>query len=160
MSLSDAAPQGDRSKATWDLRDGDRPTIFVELPDRRAVEALRALFLGLALTGQSTAVGEQPGTELKGMTGLDLVLAKAPAARSAVQRILDLFRFTEDPRKHLLRVDDSPKYRWTCTADEWRTSAELLEPFLEDRSGHQYLTDEEVDDALVEVSYHEVRNTT
>jgi len=160
MSISDAAPQGDTSKATWTLRDGDRPTIFVQLPDRRAVEVLKALFLGLAVSERPIALSEQPGTELKGMTSLDLVLAKEPAGSPALQRILDLFRFTEDPRKHLLRVDDSPKYRWTCTAEEWRASAELLEPFLEDRSGHQYLTDEGVDDALIEVSYHEVRNTT
>ena len=160
MSLSDAAPQGDRLKTTWDLRDGDRPTIFVELPDRLAVKALKALFLGLAVSERPIALSEQPGTELKGMTSIDLVLAEQPARRRGLQRVLDLFRFTEDPRRHLLRVDDSPKYRWTCTAEEWRASAALLEPFLEDRSGHQYLTEEGVDDALIEVSYHEVRNTT
>ncbi|TMF60466.1 MAG: hypothetical protein E6I20_14150, partial [Chloroflexi bacterium] len=104
MSISDAAPQGDTSKATWTLRDGDRPTIFVQLPDRRAVEVLKALFLGLAVSERPIALSEQPGTELKGMTSLDLVLAKEPAGSPALQRILDLFRFTEDPRKHLLRV--------------------------------------------------------
>ncbi|MDE3095458.1 MAG: hypothetical protein KGK07_05570 [Chloroflexota bacterium] len=44
---------------------------------------------------------------------------------------------------------------WRCTSDAWLNLVDLLEPFVNDRRGHQYLTSEVDDDALVEVSLHE-----
>lgn len=60
---------------------------------------------------------------------------------------------TEPPTKHLVRSDDGV-VSWSCTPEEWSTIGELLEPLLTQR-GHQYLTSETLDDALVEFSHGE-----
>ena len=47
------------------------------------------------------------------------------------------------------------KNYWMCTDEQWLTNAALLDPFVEGRSGHQYLTSEATDDAVVTVSFNE-----
>lgn len=46
-------------------------------------------------------------------------------------------------------------FRWCASSEGWAYEAGLLDPFVEGRSGHQYLTREGVDAALVEVSFLE-----
>jgi hypothetical protein len=46
-------------------------------------------------------------------------------------------------------------FLWQCDDDEWQTNAELLDPFVAGRTGHQYLTRAGVDDAVVEISFGE-----
>jgi hypothetical protein len=64
-----------------------------------------------------------------------------------------LARVARPPNKHLVR-EEYDRFVWGCTSDEWETMSLMLEPFLE-QPGHQYLTVEDADDALIEVSYGE-----
>ena len=62
----------------------------------------------------------------------------------------------EDEKKLSLSNDREPSVRWKGSDEGWAVCAGLVEFFVEnDLSGHQYLTEEGVDDALVEVSYKE-----
>jgi len=48
-------------------------------------------------------------------------------------------------------------FHWERSSEGWMECAELLEGILQDQSpGHQYLTDEAIDDALVIVSFMEL----
>jgi len=51
--------------------------------------------------------------------------------------------------------DESPTFLWTATKDGWQRLADLLKPLSTGQNGHQYLTREGVDDALIEVSLGE-----
>lgn len=61
------------------------------------------------------------------------------------------------PRKSLVKVSaasTAPAFVWSLTPDGCRLCVELMDAFGT-RPGHQYLTTEGVDDALVEVAYLE-----
>jgi hypothetical protein len=61
------------------------------------------------------------------------------------------------PRKGLVKVSASspaPAFVWSLPPDGWRLCLELIDAFGT-AAGHQYLTTEGVDDALVEVAYLE-----
>ncbi|MBN1917559.1 MAG: hypothetical protein JW889_06585 [Verrucomicrobia bacterium] len=58
--------------------------------------------------------------------------------------------------KVLSRKHEDPVFRWSNTREGWQTCADLVEKLAEDnRPGHQYLTNEHTDDALVEVCFLE-----
>ncbi|HKR22729.1 MAG TPA: hypothetical protein VJS17_09050 [Pyrinomonadaceae bacterium] len=59
--------------------------------------------------------------------------------------------------KHLtVSGDHNPSIVWKQTRQEWKRAAGLIEVFTtSDEAGHHYLTDEGIDDALVEVAYQE-----
>ncbi len=51
---------------------------------------------------------------------------------------------------------EGPAYLWSNTADRWSDCAEKVASLVEhDAPGHQYLTEEGLDDALIELSYLE-----
>ncbi len=51
---------------------------------------------------------------------------------------------------------EEPAYLWSNTADRWSDCAEMVATLVEhDSPGHQYLTEEGLDDALIELSYLE-----
>lgn len=52
---------------------------------------------------------------------------------------------------------EGPAFLWTMTPNGWSRSAGLIDGIIESVSpgGHQYLTQEGIDDALVEVSFME-----
>jgi hypothetical protein len=60
-------------------------------------------------------------------------------------------------RKQLtVSSDQNPAVIWKQTRTGWERAVELVEVFTtSDKPGHQYLTDEGIDDALVEVAYRE-----
>lgn len=56
---------------------------------------------------------------------------------------------------------DRPSFDWSNTPEEWRDCASLVRRLREwNAAGHQYLTREGFDDALVEVSFGEVKART
>ena len=114
------------------------PSILLVLTSREAVQWLRTIFddLARASVGAVTRLDSQPGVEL-----------------GAALTALELRRVEHTPDRHLVQARDG-SFTWSCTADEWRTASLMLEPLL-DRPGHQYLTSETHDDAIVEVSYGE-----
>ncbi len=89
-----------------------------------------------------------------GPIGTTVSLVNQPdASIGAALGDLLLTRVVRRPEKNLVR-EEYDSFVWSCTSDEWTTMSLLLEPFLKG-SGHQYLTDEVADDALIEVSYGE-----
>ncbi len=114
------------------------PSILLVLTTRESITWLRTLFDDLAAAPIGTVVS--------------LVHQSEVSLGAAVGDLL-LSRVSRKPGKNLVR-ETYDRFVWSCTSEEWQTSSLLLEPFLE-RSGHQYLTDEVVDDALIEVSYRE-----
>jgi hypothetical protein len=72
----------------------------------------------------------------------------AAAITELTMRVVD-----KAPAQHLGR-DRAGGFTWSCTADEWHTVSLMVEPLLH-QSGHQYLTSEIEDDAVIEVSYGE-----
>jgi len=113
----------------------DGSTVMIELASPGAVEQLHAIVQGLADGSAAVDLAGQPRTKFR--SGLSMTLQVGVS------------------EKHFRDIGPGPRFEWTCTPDEWRRMAMLLEPFLEGRHGHQYLADEASDDAIVEVSYGE-----
>jgi len=90
------------------------------------------------------------GSEIKArMDGLKaLVLVAAPAQFTA--------------RKNLIKVPASPRelpsFRWENSTAGWKRAVGLVSGLIDPgEPGHQYFTDEEKDDALVEIAFREYR---
>jgi hypothetical protein len=111
------------------------PTILLELRSAEATDLLLSVFGDL--------VDSAPGTEIR----LDRIprVSLGASIMRFVLRAVDV-----SPDRHLVR-DGAGGFLWSCTADEWDTARLLIEP-LRRQPGHQYLTSEFEDDALVEVS--------
>jgi hypothetical protein len=123
---------------SWDYDAGAYgPTIFVLLRTLEDVKLLSSTFSELAESNGVRIDVERAGTQLINISRFELISDDMPV------------------KKRLKRVDDGPGFEWRCTQDQWGIAAALLEPFLAGSTGHQYLTQENVDDALVEVSYGE-----
>jgi hypothetical protein len=61
----------------------------------------------------------------------------------------------QDGPRVTLRYSDGPTERvfvWSATADGWLYLADLIKPLADGGAGHQYLTDDKDDVALIELS--------
>jgi hypothetical protein len=114
------------------------PTILLTPRSHDGVERLRVLFALLAASNPGIVVNlvEEAGFDL----GASIWSLRLQVTDSR-------------PIKHLVRGKDGG-FTWSGTSDDWETASLLVEPLLR-QSGHQYLTDEAMDDAIVEVSYGE-----
>lgn len=112
------------------------PTIFLKLESDAAVRWLHDLMLSMVNSTESRDLTSESIAQFRGIDRLEL--------RSAFKA-----------EKHLLRVRDRFSFLWCGSADYWRRTAGLLEPFLGGKTGHQYLTREGIDDAVLEVSFRE-----
>jgi hypothetical protein len=113
------------------------PMIVVQLASEAAVGWLRQLILDVADGLKDPELSELPEVRLVNFDRLRLTLALPDAARE------------------LFRLDDGSAFLWSCSQERWHTNAALLDPFLTGRRGHQYMTSEKIDDALIEVSFGE-----
>lgn len=107
----------------------------------------------------------QPGDGIRWLHGLLRGLAESPegtAVRVVPQPLvwtsedvteIRLCVVTRSPVRHL-QHDRAGSFVWSATAEEWTTATLLVEPLLH-QPGHQYLTSETEDDALVEISVGE-----
>jgi hypothetical protein len=111
-------------------------TLLLQCNSVEGVRWLRSAFLTIA-------AGEEPGD-----------LAHSPVMGLGGVSSLRLQRVLESPRNHI-RIQDGTRIQWTASADEWVTMTYLLDPLLDGATGHQYLTNEGIDDVLVEVSHGE-----
>jgi hypothetical protein len=112
------------------------PTILLVLHTSEAAQWLHDLFAGLAFNRERNSIdlGRQRGIELLKIGGLELRVASGR------------------PDRHL--IESTPgRFIWSCTPEEWETASLLIEPFMAGQSGHQYLTSDAADAAVVEVSY-------
>jgi hypothetical protein len=119
------------------------PTLRLATASRGDLVVLHALFLRLA---QAAAPIE-----------VDFV-GTVPCQRDDIASLI-LRSVIRRPVKALeLRALSSAgrSFVWSNVTDDWLECAEKLDPFLvDDAPGHQYLTIEGVDDALVEFCYKE-----
>lgn len=115
------------------------PTIILLLASPTAASWLEDEFKHVARSSRPRNLTDDPRIELSGVTGLTLGLRHS------------------GPDIELRQVggDDSPSFLWTGTEDGWRRLAGLMEPLASGETGHQYLTRERVDDALIEASLGE-----
>jgi hypothetical protein len=111
------------------------PTILLVATETGGIEQIQGIFERLA---------NRPAESVLRM-GDESGVGFLPELRALNLRVV---ASTTRPR---LRRRPSEGFEWSCTASEWRTLSALIEP-LRTRSGHQYLTSEVEDDALVEVS--------
>jgi hypothetical protein len=120
------------------------PTIRVAINSLEHLKSIRDLFASLA-AGQ-----------LKSVKLSDVIAAKVSGMKS-----LHLERIFEERvlSKSLAVVGhqaEGPEFVWSQSALGWIECAELINSIVKNnRPGHQYLTIESVDDALVEISYRE-----
>lgn len=100
-----------------------------------AVERLQAIFVRVATTGVIIDLALEPGIRLNNISALELTCAE------------------DEMRKTLSRASRAG-FRWTCSAHKWHRRRALLDAFAKG-PGHHYLTEEGIDDALIEISYGE-----
>jgi hypothetical protein len=115
------------------------PSILLIVTSLEGVDWLRAMFDRMADGSVDAVVSllDQPRVAVgAALPGLRLVL---------VERA---------PERHLVRATDGC-FTWSCTVDEWHTASLMLEPFADGQVGHQYMTSEIDDDAIIEISYGE-----
>lgn len=95
----------------------------------------RNVFQRVGEIGFAMSVQDQPRMHLSGVVTFELRRSQAPSRRT-------------------LSGQDG-HFVWACTREKWFTNAAMLEPFRRGKVGHQYPTDEGIDDALIEVSFGE-----
>jgi hypothetical protein len=112
------------------------PTILLATQSTDGVALVRSVFGRLS--------SSPPGTSVWLDNDPDISL-------SAALWSLELRVVSESPEKHLIRSDQGVGFTWIGTQADWETMSLLIEPLLR-QAGHQYLTSEAEDDALVEFS--------
>jgi hypothetical protein len=112
----------------------------IVLPSRASVVIVRNLFQRMAEIGTEIHLEDSEDVRLEGVTSV--VLRRAPARAGKTVSL------------------DAGGVIWDCTQDQWINHAAMLEPFRRGVVGHQYLSDESVDDLLVEASYGELKETS
>lgn len=110
------------------------PTIMLQLVSEESVVWLRSLFFRLIQAAISIELAEEPCVDLYQIRRLSMRCGS--------------------PDRHLVR-SGTDAFDWIGDSAYWEDCAALMEPFISGQSGHQYLTSEAVDDALVQVSYRE-----
>jgi hypothetical protein len=113
------------------------PTILLRLASTQGATYLHSLFARLASSPIGTCVSTEDEPDV--------------ALSASIWRLC-LEVIAEPRTKRLSRTDGG--FTWVGTSEDWWTTALLVEP-LAQLSGHQYLTSEGVDDAIIEVSQGE-----
>jgi hypothetical protein len=114
----------------------------VSIDDAATLERLHELFLGLAN-------GDPSEAELIGAIGATPVHPLSIRLKSS--------RGAQG-RKRLRSETKTASFVWHLTPEGWNHCADLIEGLRTHGPGaHQYLTDEELDDALIEVAFAESR---
>jgi hypothetical protein len=119
------------------------PTILLKLLSERSVDWLRCVFRRLADESHAT-----------------LDLATASEVRIEGVRSLLLMHTNESGDAELRRAPSARTERdfvWEADSAGWLDAAGLMDPFLAGSTGHQYLTREGIDAALIEISFGEPR---
>ena len=111
------------------------PTILLQLTSLEGVELLMATFETL-----SSGTGER-----------EVRLEECPRVSLSASIMTLRMRVVESRFNRRLVKDGARGFLWSCTPDEWEEAMLLVQPLLT-QAGHQYLTSEIEDEALIEVS--------
>ncbi len=117
------------------------PTILLTLREPDGPRWLHDLFVHLAANGRAIDLASEPMVRLENIGELQLRLDPRLGPYLALNR--------------LSKKEQPARFAWIASSSGWMLQAGLLEPFIAGRSGHQYLTREGADDALIEVSFGE-----
>jgi hypothetical protein len=119
------------------------PTIRIEAHSVEIIEQIRSIFLELASAGtREVELHKVEGVRTEGVK--EFVLKFVPGEG--------------EPRRTLKLVhtgSEGSVFCWSKSSEGWVECAELLDGILHQHPGHQYLTDEAIDDALVVVAFME-----
>lgn len=137
--MSDESPQlGERSPLlVGDLYDGAYgPTIILIASSAAACAWLQDVLRGLARGGPSRTLTAEPEVRFTNVKMIEMVCR------------------LDGPRVTLRHGDgtDERAFVWSATADGWLYLADLIQSFVDGGAGHQYLTDDKDDVALIELS--------
>jgi hypothetical protein len=122
------------------------PTLRIDVPSREMLDWLKSLFADLA-GGTHGRVDLLHPDRVRAVSGIAEILLLRDASVRPGQRTL---RLTGPLEKIAIRWAGPPAYWSRCSA--------LVDGLVASgRAGHQYLTDETVDDVLVELSFMEAR---
>lgn len=119
------------------------PTILVSVTSHHALMVLRRLFLDLSRGAfQEVRIQDVKGTVLDGLKGVTLKLVPVEERKA--------LKVTE-------KCEDGPYFQWERAHSGWLEGCVyLIDGILNSKEpGHQYLTQEGIDDALIELSYQE-----
>jgi len=118
----------------------DGPTVMLKLLSPRSVVWLRSAILRVSDAGAIVDLASEREVNIIGVRTF-------------------ILRRVAEPDGAALRGPSSPvadaEFEWLQDAPGWMRTVGLLEPFLQDKAGHQYLTDQERDAALVVASFGE-----
>lgn len=120
------------------------PTIRIDVHSPAALSQLKRLFLSLAEGSEKEVDLAQH--EMITASGLhSLILRVIPDSRTIKKNLVLM-------KNELQRID----FSWVGNSEQWQRCAALVEALIEsNKAGHQYLTTEGIDDALVELAYME-----
>lgn len=114
----------------------DGTTLLLSMASPSAAQWLQSKFRALSEGAGPVILTDNPGVRIRGLGSLEL-------------------RGSDD-RKYFARsfflTGDSAI--WVCGSERWTALAELLDPFVLGKTGHQYVTDAP-DDATIIVSFGE-----
>lgn len=122
------------------------PVIRIDTQAAEEIIQIKNIFMELILT-EVTEIRLHTDEQIK-MVGMKaLVLRLIPAGQER-QKTLNLAHLTSE----------GPIFHWSKSAEGWEDCVGLLDGILKyDRPSHQYLTEEGIDDALVEVAFLEAK---
>jgi len=140
--LSNESPQlGEKSPLlVGDFYDGAYgPTIILIASSPAACGWLQDAFRELAHGGPSHTLTAEPEMRFTNVEAIEMVCRP------------------DGPRVTLRHSDgtDGRDFVWSATADGWLCLADLIQPLTDGGAGHQYLTEDEDDVALIELSVGE-----
>jgi hypothetical protein len=119
------------------------PTIRIDTHSIQTVKIVKEIFQDLAM-GKKT----------------ELEFNKAALVRNSNVEML-ILKLVRSERRRTLRflgaTNGGPTFSWARSADGWSDCVDLIDGILqaEGKAGHQYLTNETIDDALIEFAFGE-----
>lgn len=120
------------------------PTIRIDVQDVPSLMKIKELFLELATSAKKkTNLAELPWIKASGLR--QLVLTQAPDREGRVKSLA-------------LRKgkDESIAFDWSLSSSGWKRCAALIDGLIRLNSpAHQYLTEEGIDDAIIEIAFME-----
>jgi hypothetical protein len=110
-----------------------------------SAQQIRNIFLHLAQS-QNAEVEFQKVVPVRKTNIASLLLKRVPIGKEQMRKL-----------EHVQTIADGPVFVWTRDSDGWMECAEKLDWILrKGNPGHQYLTVEGVDDALIEFAFREI----
>ena len=120
------------------------PTIRFDTQSVEAITQVKNIFVKLALA-QVSEINFQDVKYVK-IIGMKTLILRLVTEGKEDRKALKLIQFTSE----------GPIFNWSRSSEGWKDYVGLLDGIVKNNyPGHQYLTDEDIDDALVEIAFLE-----